>query len=114
MTSNVITFPPRKEETVEIEDDLILEEVGNDFANEIIEHIHEVLHDKTGECLLTDEQYRPLIICLGEVLTALYMFSQGNETHPFNEIAQEIFGDSAVDIPEELEYTGDNVNNEEP
>jgi hypothetical protein len=113
MTTNVITFPSRKEETVEIESTMAIEEAGNDFAYEVMEHIHDILHDQTGECLFTDDQYKPLAICLGEVLTALYMFSQGNETHPFYEIAQEIFGDEALDISDKEVYTGDNVNNEE-
>jgi hypothetical protein len=108
MTDNVIKFPIPKEDTI-----LDIEEAGNDFAHEVMESIHDILHTKTGECLYTDEQYKPLAICLGEVLTALYMFSQGDETHPFYTIAQEIFGDESLDIADNEHYYSDNVNNEE-
>jgi hypothetical protein len=113
MTSNVIKFPTQNRvETIEIETEFVAEENGNDFGSEIIEYIHDVLHEKTGECIFTDEQYRPLVICLGEILTALHMFTQGHDTHPFYEIANEIFGEK-VDIAEEVDYTGENENNEE-
>lgn len=115
MTSNVITFPSRNEEAieiVEIKNEIIAGEEANEFANEIIEIIHNALHDKTGECIFTDEDYKAITICLGEVIAGLYMLSQGHN-HPFQEIASEIFGDE-VDIPDEEGYTGENVNNEEP
>lgn len=112
MTSNVITFPDRKVETVEIKSEIVAGEEANDFANEIIEIIHNALHEKTGECIFTDEDYKPITICLGEVIAGLYMLSQGHN-HPFQEIATEIFGDE-VDIPADEGYTGENANNEEP
>jgi len=115
MTNNVITFPSRKEETVEtieFKDEMASEEEANDFANEIIEIIHAALYEKTGECMFTDEDYTPITICLSEVIAGLYMLSQGHD-HPFLEIASEIFGDE-VDIPDDDGYTGENVNNEEP
>lgn len=111
MTSNVITFPQRME-TIEVKNEIIAGEEANDFANQIIEIIHNALHDQTGECMFTDPEYKPMTICIGEVISALYMLSQGHN-HPFLEIANEIFGDE-VDIPEEEGYTGENANNEEP
>jgi hypothetical protein len=112
MTSNVIAFP-QKEETVEIRDRISTEEDADSFANEIVEIIHNALHDRTGECIFTDDEYTPITICIGEVITALYMLSQGFDDHPFQQIATEIFGDE-VDISDEEGYTGENANNEEP
>jgi len=112
MTNNVIQFQSRKIETVEINDAAETEIDANDFANEIVEVIHDMLHDKTGDCIFTDEDYKSITICIGEVITALYMLSQGHD-HPFIEIANEIFGDE-VDISEEEGYNSENVNNEEP
>lgn len=112
MTSNVITFPSKKEEAVDIKDKMSVEEDANDFAQELIDIIHGALYDKTGECIFTDEEYRPIAICLGEVISAMYMLSQGYDDHPFQEIAKEIFGDD-VDIADEDAYNGDIVNNEE-
>lgn len=106
MTSNVISFPQKIVETIDIEDELLAEENGNDFASEIIEHVHDMIHERTGDCIFTEEAYKPLAICLGEVLTAMYMFSQGHETHPFYDIAQDIFGDP-LDISGDQDYTDD-------
>ena len=114
MTDNVIKFPRRKEETVKVVDTMTLEETGNRIAGDLMNVVHDFFHDETGECIYTDEEYLPLVICLGEVLTAMYMFSQGDDSHPFYEIANDIFGDSSVDKSDELDYTGANVNNEEP
>jgi len=114
MKDNVIKFPGRNDETKVIISDMDLEEAGNDFAYEVMEQIHDILHEKNGECIFTDEQYLPLVTCLGEVLTALYMFSEGNDTHPFHEIAQDIFGDDSLDISEEEGYNRENLNNEGP
>lgn len=112
MTNNVIAFQPKKEEPIEIKDKSSVEEDANDFAYELIEIIHGALHDRTGECIFTDEEYKPITICLGEVISAMYMLSQGYDDHPFQEISKEIFGDE-VDIDEEDEYNDDIVNNEE-
>lgn len=115
MTTNVIAFPQRKDEAIEaieIKDEMEVSEDASNFANEIIEIIHYALYEKTGECIFTDEEYRPITICISEVIAGLYMLSQGRE-HPFQEIASEIFGDE-VDIADENEYTDENVNNEEP
>lgn len=113
MTDNVIKFPRRKEETVEVVDTMTLEETGNHIAGDLMDVVHDFFHDETGECIYTDEEYLPLVICLGEVLTAMYMFSQGDDSHPFYGVAQEIFGDSPVDNSEKESYNGDNTNIEE-
>ena len=111
MKNNVIAFPQRNEEIVDIKSAEEVEIDANDFANEIVNFIHDELHEKTGECIFTDEEYRSITICVGEVITALYMQSQGHD-HPFLEIADEIFGED-VDIADEDSYTGENVNNED-
>lgn len=113
MTGNVIKFPGRNSESINVEVDMDTEEAGNDFAYEIMEYIHDILHEKNGECIFTDEQYLPLVTCLGEVLTALYMFSEGDDTHPFREIAQDIFGDNSLDNADVEHYNDENLNNEE-
>ena len=113
MKNNVIAFPKPKEEVIEIKDRMAVEEDANEFASEIIEIIHNALHEKTGDCIFTDDDFGPISFCLDEVICAMYMLSQGYDDHPFQEIAKDIFGDD-VDIPTEESYIGDTVNNEEP
>jgi hypothetical protein len=111
MTNNVIQFQSRKVETIEIKDATEVEIDANDFANEIVEMVHDVLHERTGECMFTDDEYTSITICISEVITALYMKSQGHG-HPFLEIAEEIFGED-VDIADEMSYTDVNINDED-
>ena len=111
MKNNVIPFPRPKEEVIEIKDRMTVEEDANEFASEIIEIIHNALHDKTGDCIFTDDEFMPIALCLEEVISAMYLLSQGYDDHPFQDIAKDIFG---VDIEDEEGYIGDNVDNEEP
>lgn len=107
MTDNVIKFPAKKIETVEIEDEHTLNKKALEFAYEMIDYIHDGIHEETGDCIFTDDEYMPMVIYMAEVIASTYMLSQGHD-HPFQEIAQELFGD--VDIDAEMDY--DKTSNE--
>jgi hypothetical protein len=112
--SNVIEFPSSKEETIKIKNRMAVEEESEHFSLEVMEVIHDLMHDRTGECIFTDEEYRPIRIFLSEVISAMYLKSQGHDDHPMIEISNEIFGDDQLDIADYVGYTGENQNNEEP
>jgi hypothetical protein len=105
MTNNVIKFPNKKLETIENKQELTLNQESIEFAYEIADVLHDVLHERTGDCIFTDDDYTPLVICVTEVISAIYMMSQGHD-HPFQEIAQELFGN--VDIDAEMDYDESN------
>lgn len=102
MTNNVIKFPKKRTETIEIEDANVLNRKALDFAYEMLDYIHDRVHEKTGDCIFTDDEYTPIVICTAEVISAMYLQSQG-VGHSFQEIAQELFGD--VDIDVEFDYS---------
>ncbi len=112
MTSNVIAFPKREGETINTIDRLQVESDADEFAYELMETIHDVFHQKTGECIFTDEDYAPISIYLSEVISAMYMLSQGHDDHPMQEIAKDVFGND-LDIAEKNDYDGEIVDNEE-
>ena len=101
MSNNVIKFPAKKAETVEIEDENTLNKRALEFAYEMIDYIHDGFHEETGDCIFTDDEYVPMVIYMVEVIAATHMLSQGHD-HPFQEIAQDLFGD--VDIDAEMDY----------
>lgn len=103
MKNNVIEFPARKTETVEIEDSRTLNKKAMEFAYEMIDYVHDGIHEETGDCIFTDDEYIPIVICMAEVISAAYMLSQGHD-HPFQEIAQDLFGN--IDIEVEVDYNG--------
>jgi hypothetical protein len=105
--TNVIKFPNKRVETVDIEDENTLNKKALEFAYEMIDYIHDGIHEETGDCIFTDDEYMPMVICMAEVIASTYMLSQGHE-HPFQEIAQDLFGD--IDIDAEMDY--DETSNE--
>jgi hypothetical protein len=102
MTDNIIKFPSKKMETVTIEDEVTLGDDSIEFAYAIIDEVHDLIHESSGECIFTDDEYKPLVLCITESLAALYLMSHGVE-HPFQELAQEIFGDD-IDISSGVDY----------
>ena len=110
MNNNVIKFPNKKTETIEIEDEQTLNKRALDFAYEMIDYVHDGIHEETGDCIFTDDEYIPMVICMAEVIAATYMLSQGHD-HPFQEIANDLFGD--VDIDSNMDYN-EPINIDEP
>jgi len=96
MTNNVIKFPSRK---IEAEPSIHTESL--EFAYELIDELHDRLHDETGDCIFTDDEYTAITIFLAEVISAMYLMGHGLD-HPIQEIASELFGD--VDIDDEMDY----------
>jgi hypothetical protein len=94
------------------EEPMSLEEVGHHFAYEVLDHLHEMIHEATDECIYTDEKYNPISIYAVEVITAMFMLANGDDSHPFCEIADEVFNES-VDKGDDLGYNGKNVDNDE-
>lgn len=111
MNNNVIKFPNKRVETVEISDEESINKKSLEFAYEMIDYIHDGIHEETGDCIFTDDEYMPIVICMAEVISAAYLMSQGHD-HPFQEIAHDLFSD--VDISEEMEYDGTTNINEAP
>lgn len=111
MSNNVIKFPAKKAETVDIQGELTLNKRALEFAYEMIDYIHDGFHEETGECIFTDNEYMPMVICMAEVIAAAYLLSQGRD-HPFQEIAQDLFGD--IDIDAEMDYNEHMNINEQP
>lgn len=102
MSSNVIKFPNNKKtETIEIEDERVLSKRALEFAYEMIDYVHDGIHEETGDCIFTDDEYVPMVICMAEVIASIYMLSRGHD-HPFQEIANNLFGD--VDIDSDMGY----------
>jgi len=101
MPNNVIKFPAKRAVTVELPPEEVTVQESLEFAYEIADVIHDALHERTGDCIFTDDDYTPLVICVTEVISAMYLMSHGH-AHPFHEIAQELFG--GVDIDAEMEY----------
>lgn len=76
MANNIIKFPSKKTETVEIEDDHTLNKKALEFAYEMIDYVHDGIHEETGDCIFTDDDYVPMVICMAEVISATYLLSQ--------------------------------------
>jgi hypothetical protein len=111
-TDNVIKFRPRKTETVEIQEEQDSNREALEFAYEVLDILHDMLHEQTGDCIYTDRDYSALTICVAEVIAAVYLTSQGIE-HPFQEIANDFFGNVDVDIDSEMDYNESNINDED-
>ena len=111
MSNNIIKFPAKKAETVDIQGELTLNKRALEFAYEMIDYIHDGIHEETGDCIFTDDEYMSIVICMAEVISAAYLLSQGHD-HPFQEIAHDLFSD--VDIPDEMEYDEATNINEAP
>lgn len=95
--SNVIKFPTNKKtEIVEIQEEEFVHKKSLEFAYEIIDYLHDQMYEETGDCIFDDDDYVPLIICTAEVISALFLHSQGHE-HPFQEIAHDLFGEVDID-----------------
>lgn len=109
MTDNIVKFPA-KVEHIEQEDNEKLHDIAIDFANVAVEELHHMMHDETGDCIFTDEEYHPLNFMFAEVVSAMYLMSQGVD-HPMQEIAETLFGD--VDITDESDYNETNENDNE-
>ena len=106
MTDNVIKFPNKLEEKVEvITDELDLHRQSLSFAYEAIDNIHDMLHEETGDCIYTDDDYTSITIFIAEVISGMFLMSHGVE-HPMQEIADDLFND--VDISDEMDYSESN------
>jgi hypothetical protein len=105
MTNNVIKFPQKKTETIDIPEDIDLHKYSIEFAYEVIDNIHDMFHEETGDCIFVDDDYTAMTIFLAETISGMYLLSQGVD-HPMQEIANDLFGDIEidVDIPSETDY----------
>jgi hypothetical protein len=112
MTDNVVKFPDKNTETVDILEEKDLHTRSLDFAYNIIHQLHDDLHEETGDCVFTDEEYNPLVFLLAETLSAIYFMSNGAD-HVMQEIAEDLFGDVMVDNDDEMGYSEPNDDNEE-
>ncbi len=106
MTDNVIKFPNKPTENVEVvTDELDLHRQSLSFAYEAIDNIHDMLHEETGDCIYTDDDYTAITIFLAEVISGMFLMSHGIE-HPMQEIANDLFDD--VDTDDEVGYNESN------
>jgi hypothetical protein len=115
MTNNVIKFPQKKSETVDIEDVDDIHKYSLEFAYSVIDDIHDVFHEETGDCIFVDDDYTSLVILLAEVLSGMYLLSQGID-HPTQEIADDLFAHvkEEIDNSTDTSYTeSDKPDNEE-
>lgn len=113
MTDNVIKFPFKTDvETITIEDEGSTYLDAYEFFSNIIDLIHDGLHENTGDCIFTDEEFHPLVNMLGENLIAMYLLSQGID-HPLQDVAKDFF--ETVDISENVDYndTKDDIDKDE-
>jgi hypothetical protein len=103
---NVIKFPTKQLiDNVEIadEDDVRIESIS--IAYQIMDSLHDIIHEETEECIFTDDEYVPMVIFLSEAISAMYLKASGFD-HPMQEIAENLFGD--VDIDPDMEYNESN------
>jgi hypothetical protein len=112
MTDNVVKFPGKNTETVDILEEKDLHTQSLDFAYELIHQAHDTIHEEFGDCILTDEEYNPLVFLLAETLSAIYFMTQGVD-HVLQEIAEDLFGDVVVDNDDEMVYNEPNDDNKE-
>ena len=109
MVDNIVKFPTKLETTVEVTDGCHDDSV--DFAYTVIEELHDMMHNETGDCIFTDEDYHPLNSMMAEVVSAIYLMSQGIN-HPMQEIAINLLEN--VDITDKADYNENNeIDNEE-
>ena len=100
---NVIRFPTthklqgKSADIVTVDDVETTNAESMNFAYEIVDVIHELLQEKTGDCVYTDDEYTPIIILVAEVLSAIYLTSQGVDDHPMQNVAADLFGDVDID-----------------
>jgi len=109
---NVIKFQPRENtvKTVEISSEEKLNAKSLEFSYDVLDIIHDMIHEQTGDCIFTDDDYKSITICTAEVVSAIYLMSQGLD-HPFHEISKTLFND--VDIDNKVDYDIPNVNDDE-
>jgi hypothetical protein len=103
--NKVINFPSKKIEDLKILEEEDIQNSAYEFASNILDYIHDGIHEETGECIYSDDGYIPLGIYITEVLSSIYLMSQGVD-HPFQEIAEEVFGadsDNSIDNEDETE-----------
>ena len=105
--NNVIKFPSMKDEveTIMIKDELDHHKDSFELVDPVIEYLHDMLHEQTGDCMFEDDDYRALKILISEAVSAIYLLSQGVE-HPLQEIAEDLFND--LDIEENIDYDESN------
>lgn len=106
MNENVITFPIKK---TKIKNDTEIQDNAIEFANEILEYIHDEFHEQTEECIYTDEKYESIVALIGMSLTALYFKSKGID-HILHDIVDDVF---SVDNDDFMVYDELNENEEE-
>jgi hypothetical protein len=113
VTDNIIKFPNKPTEEVKvITDEIELQKQSLSFAYEVIDNIHDMLHEETGSCIYTDEEFMPITIFAAEVISAMWLMTQGVNEHPMQDIANDLFGDIDVDNSQDLDYDDYNEDKE--
>jgi hypothetical protein len=120
--NNVIKFPLSNEEKkemfgrnvefVQVDDAESIEKESLVFAYDVIDHLHDMLHEETGDCIFTDDSYMTLTIFAAEVISTIYLMAHGVDDQPIQQIADDLFGNIDVDNLSDLDYTDQNNNNE--
>lgn len=110
MKDNVIKFPFNNAEMVEVKEENILGEESTTFAHTIIDDIHDRIHENTGECIFSNDEYLPLIMCVADAISGIYLMANGVDNF-FTEIAQELYGD--VDLSDDVLYDETTNENDE-
>lgn len=89
MLDNVIKFPQTNLETVEVDYEDKVHQHSLDYAYRVINNFHDDFHKETGDCIYVDEDYTSMVLLFAEVISGMYMKSQGFD-HPTHEIADSL------------------------
>ena len=92
----IVKVPNRLHE-VNIQESNEFQKETIEFSYEIIDHIHDIIHEKFDECIYTDQDYEPLVVCLSELISAICHMTQGKD-HPFIDFCNEVFVDSGINM----------------
>jgi hypothetical protein len=111
MKDNVINFPKKETEVISVDEDDVILYQSLSVAHEILEQLHDVLHEQTDECIFTDPEYSNMITLFIETVSAMYHMTQG-KTHVLQEIADDFF-EEMVDNTDEKDYNDNNETDKE-